>query len=172
MSSTSLIAKYIPNTVSVSGSIYGDATFLLIIFLIILGTAYYFGRGFIVSIIISFYPATILFKLFPFMDKVIFADGVNLLLLNKLGLFLLFLIPITIIVNRFMFTAGEYNGGENILRLAGLSIAFIIIIVLFSYNTLSYDVFHNYSSQIDAIFGAPGREFYWILAPLALLAVL
>jgi hypothetical protein len=172
MSSTTILAKYIPNSVVVSGSLYGDASFLLIVFLIILGIAYYFGRGFIVSLIISFYPATILFKLFPFMDKAIFADGAKLLLLNKLGLFLLFLIPITIIVNRFMFSAGDYSGGENILRLAGLSLAFLVVLVLFSYNTVNYDVFHNYSSQIDSIFGASGREFYWVLAPIALLSIL
>ncbi len=172
MSSTSLLAKYIPNAVTVSGSLTGDATFLGIIFLLILGLSYYFGRGFIVSLIVSFYPATILFKLFPFMEKVLFLSGEKLLLLNKMGLFLVFLIPITIIVNRFMFTAGDYSTGENMLRLAGLSLAFLLIIVLFSYSTVNYDLFHNYSSQIDGLFSGSGREFYWVLAPIALLAIL
>lgn len=171
-STTSLVSKYIPSNIGIPGSITGDMAFLGVVFILLIGLSYYFGRGFIVSLIVSFYPASILFRLFPFMEKVIFVSEGRLLVLNQIAVFLLFLIPITIIINRFIFTASDYSGGENILRLAGLSLAFLIIIVLFSYNTVNYDIFHNYSSQIDSIFDFPAREFYWMLAPLALLAIL
>ncbi len=171
-STTSLLTKYVPSVGVVSGSITSDAIFLGVIFIILIGASYYFGRGFIVSLVISFYPASLLFKLFPFTEKLLFVTGEKMLVLNNIAIFMLFLIPITVIVNRFVFTASDYSGGENILRLAGLSLAFLVIIVLFSYNTVNYDTFHNYSSQIDAIFDPSSREFYWLLAPIALLAVL
>lgn len=71
-----------------------------------------------------------------------------------------------------MFSASDYSGGESVFRLSGLAIAFLILVVLFSYNVVNYDLYHNFSPQIDALFGIEERQFYWNLAPLALLAFL
>lgn len=164
------ILKFIPS--NISGLVSGDIGFLLVLFVVVIGFSFYAGRGSIISAIISFYPASLLYKTFPFLDKVIFLTGDKLIVFNKIGLFLLFLIPITIIVNRFIFSVSGYGGGENMLRLAGLALAFLILVILFSYTTVNYDVFHNFSASFDSLFGVEERQFYWILAPLALLAIL
>lgn len=162
--------KLIPT--NVTGLISGDIGFLIAVFIVVLGFSFYAGRGSIVSLIISFYPASLLFNTFPFMDKVIFLTGDKLVVFNKVAVFLLFLIPLTIIINRFVFSASVYGGGENMLRLSGLALAFVVLIMVFSYTTVNYDIFHNYSASIDSLIGVEERQFYWILAPLALLAIL
>ncbi len=153
--------------------ISGDLGFLLAFFIVIMGFSWYTGRGFIVSLIISFYPAIMMYKTFPFLDKLLFLnDSPGLLVTNKIAIFLLFLVPITIVINRFIFTASDYGGGENLLRLAGLSLTFLLLIVLFSYNAVNYDPLHDFSPQIDNLFSIEERQFYWFLAPIALLAIL
>lgn len=149
-----------------------DLGFILVLFVFIMGIAYFIGRSSLISLILSFYPATLLFKTFPFISKVIFLKGDVLETLNKVGLFLLFLIPITIIVRRFIFSLSDYTKGEGLLRLFGLSIAFLILVVFFSYNVVNYDVFHDFEPQIDTIFTITDSQFYWNIAPIALLAFL
>jgi hypothetical protein len=168
---TDLLTKYAGAPVGFIGSLSGDIGILALLFIAFVGLSYYFGRGFIVSVVLAFYPATILYKMFPFVEKLTFLSG-NLVTLNKIGIFLLFLIPLTIIINRFIFTASDFSGGENILKLAGLSAAFLILIVLFSYNLVNYDGYHDFGTQIDNLFGSPTRQFYWFLAPLAILAII
>ena len=156
----------------VASMLSGDTAFLLVCFVVIMGVAFYLGRGFLISLIISFYPASLLYKSFPFLEKAIVLSGENLIVINKIGVFIVFLVPIAIVLNRFIFSASEYGRGDNILKLAGLSVAFLILVVLFSYNTVSYDALHDFSPQIDAIFGVEERQFYWYLAPIALMGVL
>ncbi len=165
---SSILSK-LPNFGSLFSS---DLGFLLAIFAVVLGISFFIGRSSLVAMILSFYPAFLLYKTFPFATKAIFLKGEMLETFNMIGLFLLFLIPITIIVGRYIFSVSDYGRGEGNLRLFGLSIAFLILVVFFSYNVVNYDVFHNYGPQIDAIFTITDSQFYWNIAPIALLAFL
>jgi hypothetical protein len=157
---------------SFGGLFSTDVGFLIAVFLVILGISFFIGRSSLISLILSFYPATLLYKTFPFTSKAIFLKGELLETFNKIGLFLLFLILITIIVSRFVHSVYEYTRGDSSLRIFGLSIAFLILVVFFSYDVVNYDVFHNFGSQIDAIFTIKDSQFYWNIAPIALLAFL
>ncbi len=169
-SSTSLISNLpIPD---LAGSLGGDTVFLAVAFVLFMGLSYYLGRGLIISTIFAFYPATLLFKSFPFLDKLVLLSGEKLIVLNKVAIFLVFLIPITIVVSKYIFSLSDGGTGSNFLKLAGMSAGLVILVVVFSYNVVSFDTFHNFGSQIDSLFAGSGREFYWFLAPLALLAFL
>ena len=149
----------------------GDAIFLVTLFVLFLIFALYFGRGRLISIILSFYPTTLLYNTFPFINKVIILSGDKMITLNRLVVFLVFLIPISITLERYIFSESEYNGSYNFFSLAGLSLATVVLVVLFSYTTLNFDLFHNFSPQIDSLFSGIDRIFYWNLVPLALLAI-
>ncbi|HEY0220740.1 MAG TPA: hypothetical protein VGC58_00785 [Candidatus Paceibacterota bacterium] len=171
---TNLISEYAEYARVPEGlvsSLSGDLGVSVIAFIALLGISYYFGRAFIISIILAFYPASMLFKMSPFAQKMLVLSG-NLVVLNNIAIFLVFLVPLTIIINRFIFTASDYGRGDNILKLAGLSVAFLILMVLFSYNLVSYDLYHNFGPQIDQLFGSTARQFYWFLAPLAIMAIM
>lgn len=155
-----------------SGPLSVDLVILASIFIILYGYSIYAGRNRLLAFIISFYPATLLFNTFPLMNKVLILQGDKFLTLNKLAIFLLFFIPINIIINRFIFTGSDYSGFTGLVRGAGLSLSALIMVLLFSYSTLNLDVFHNFSPQIDTIFAHSSSIFYWNLASLALLAIL
>lgn len=149
----------------------GDLAFLLVLFVLFFIFVMYMGRGMIVSFILAYYPATSLYTTFPFLSKFLVLHGDNMVLLNKIGIFLLFLVPLVIIIDRYIFSASEYGGSNGVLKSAGLSIASVALVVLFSYNIVNYDLFHNFSTQIDQLFTFSGALFYWNLGPILLLAV-
>ncbi len=153
------------------GMFSSDALYLISIFIILYACSMYFGRGRIVSMIVSFFPAMLLFNSFPFIDKLIFFEAGGLLALNKLAIFLIFFIPISIIVSRFIFSSSEYSD-YPILKNGVLAFSALIVVLVFSYSVVSLDALHNFSPQIDALFSGEGKTFYWNLLSLALLAVI
>lgn len=148
-----------------------DVVFLGVLLVIFFAFTMYFGRGRIISLILSFYPATLLYKSFPFMDKLAM-DGDMAVTYGKIGIFLIFLIPINIVIGKYVFSESFYTGGEHIFRNIGLSLTLVILIILFSYNTVNFDALHNFSPAIDAIFSGADRTFWWNIAPIILLGVL
>lgn len=159
-------------TSKLSSFLSGDIIFLLAIFLLLFVLSMYFGKGRFASVILAFYPATILFKSFPFMTNLMVMTGDKGILFNKIVIFLIFLIPVYLVINKYVSHYGEYGTGEGALRSGGYAAALLILIVTFSYTTVNFDLIHNFGSQIDAIFEGAGRIFWWNIAPLALLAFL
>lgn len=148
-----------------------DVTVLTIAFIVFFLYGLYFGRDRLISLIITFYLATFLYRIFPYADKLTFLSGDNLALLNKIGIFLLFFLPINIIISRYI-VAQEYDGSSHVFRTLGLSLASLIVLMLFSYTVTSLDHFYTFSPIINDLFAGAGRVFWWNFAPLALLAIL
>ncbi len=153
-------------------NISNDAFFFIAVLAILFVYTMYFGRGRMVSLILAFYPATLLYKSFPFIDKLTFLHGSQLVVLNQIAIFLLFLVPLAVIIDRFIFSTSEYTGSSHILRTLGLSLAGVIIIVIFSYSTVSFDSLHDFGGGIDSLFSSTAKIFYWNLAPAVLLGLL
>ena len=104
-------------------------------------------------------------------ENLLLLKGEPLLLLNKVLIFLLFLVPLTILIGRYVFQDSGY-GSAHYLRCAGYALSMIILILLFSYSIVSLDSVHNFSPMISNLFTGADRIFWWHLAPLALLFVL
>ncbi len=156
-------------TIKTSGPLTIDIIVLVLIFIIFLFYGIYFGRNRLISLVLAFYPAMFLYNLFPYLAKLIILHGDTLILLNKVIIFLIFLILFDIIISRFIF-ADSGGGSGHYLRLAGCSLALVILIVSFSYSIISLDSVYNFSPKIDALFTASGTSvFWWDLAPLGLL---
>ncbi len=145
-----------------------DILVVVTLFVLFFAAGLYFGKGRLLSLVISFYPALFLYKLFPYAEKLTVLSGPQFLVLNKIGIFLLFLIPFDIIVSRFIFSESGYGGSLHIMRVAGLSLAMTVLLLVFSYSTVSLDVFYNFSSTIDTLF-VSGNIFWWMLAPFLIL---
>jgi hypothetical protein len=153
------------------GHISMDVVVLAGLFILFLAYGIYFGRDKIISALLSFYPAEFLFEHFPFLSKLIFLHGDLYILLNKVLIFLVFFVPINIIVARFVFSDSGY-GSVKVLRIAGLSLAAVVSILLFTYSVLNLDLAYNFGGAIDSLFSSPERIFYWRLVPLGILFLL
>lgn len=162
----------ITNFLHGGGSYFSSDIFILfIIFVIFFAYALYFGKNQIISLILAFYPSQLFYEHFPFMNSLLVLKGDNLLLLNKVLIFLVFLILLDILIGRFVFQDSGY-GSMHYARLAGYAVAMVVVTMIFSYSIVNLDAIHNFSPSIDAIFTGTDKLFWWQLAPLAILFVL
>lgn len=148
-----------------------DIFILVAVFVIFFIYALSFGKNSIISLILAFYPTQLLYEHFPFMNSLLVLKGDWLLLLNKVLIFLVFLIPLYILINRYVFHDSGY-GGTHYARMIGYAAAMVIIVLIFSYSIISLDAIHNFSPSIDVLFTGTDRIFWWQLAPLAILFIL
>ncbi len=149
----------------------GDILFFLVAFLVLGIFTAYGGRGRMISFILAFYPASILFSTLPFINKLLILQD-KMLVVNKIAVFLIFLVPLSIILNSYIFSESVHSGGQHLARTGGFALIGLILAVTFSYSTVNYDIFHNFSPSIDALFVPASRIFYWNLGIFALLAFL
>ena len=155
----------------VGGIISSDLIVLVTVFVVLCIYALYFGKEKIISLLISFYPATLLYKNIPFLDKLIILSGDVPILLNKLVIFLLVLVLMNIIIARYIYTE-EYGGSKNYLRVFGYALAGTILFLVFCYTVISLNLFHDFSPFVDKLFVGEIKVFGWLVAPLIILLFL
>lgn len=157
---------------TLKGIFSGDTLAIVILLAFFFAYASFLGRGKLISLILAFFPATILFNSFPFANSLIVMSGDKLITLNKVAVFLIFLVPVSYVIDRYMFATSDFTGSTKILRTLGLSICAVTMVLIFSYSTVSLDALYNFSPQIDSLFTGLDRLFYWNIGVLALLAFL
>ncbi len=150
----------------------GDLAFFVFLFAIFFILTVYFGRGVIVSFILGFYITIVLYSTLPSIEKFIFLSGEKLVLLNTLLIFSVILLPLTIIINRYIYSPSEYSSSIGMLKAVAYSIASSILVVAFSYMVIDYDLFHDFSAIIDSIFTYGWGGLIVLLVPLIILAIL
>lgn len=155
-----------------SGPLSYDITSLAVVFLFFFFATVWLGRNRTISFILAYYPSLFLFANFPFTNKLIFISGGVLGLVNHIGVFLVFLLPISIVINRFVFAESEYSGSYHLIRTGGLALICTLLVVIFSYTVIDLSLIHDFSNQIDTLFSTESRVFWLNLLPLAIFAFL
>ena len=151
----------------ITSALSGDLVFLLVVFVVLFICALYFGKNRMASVILAFYPATLLYNNFSFINKFIFLSGDRGIVINKIIIFLIFFTLISVAINKYV---TMYNESSSTFGKGGLAFAVLVLILLFSYTTISLDVFHNFSPSIDALFSGTDTIFWWNLLPFFVLA--
>lgn len=149
----------------------GDMLFFVVTFIIFFIFTLYGGRGRVISLILAYYPASLLFTTLPFINKLLILQD-KLLVINKIAIFFIFLVPISIIINSYIFSESAHSGASHLLRTAMFGLIMLSMTVMFSYNLVNYNVFHDFSSSIDSLFVPASRIFYWNIGFFLLLAFL
>ena len=167
-----MLTQILTPIIKLRGLINFDLIILAVIFVVLFLYTVYFGKNRIISLILSFYPSVFLFKSFPWVSKLLLLHGDKMLVLNNVGIFLIFFLPLNIIINRYIFSESGHSGMSHVFRIVGFAFSATILVVLFSYSVVNLDIFYNFSPALDALFASPDRVFIWELAPIALLAFL
>lgn len=158
------------NTLSQIGHfLKGDMLFFVVGFIIFLVFALYAGKGRVVSLILAYYPASTLFNALPFINKLLILQD-KMLIINKIAIFLIFLIPISIIINDYIFSQSIHTGVQNLLRTSVLSLVMLSLVIIFSYSVVNYDALYNFTPSTDALFNPISRIFYMNIGIFAILA--
>lgn len=164
---------------AITHSVSTDVLALAIAFIAFFAYSIYFGRNRTVALVFSYYPAVLLYQNFPFLSKLMLAGNGNIAVtLNKVVIFLIFFVPLNIIISRFIFIESIHLGKPNMLhnmhifRNIGLSVVCVTIAILFSYTIIDINAIHNFGGGIDVLFATPVRVWAMNLLPLVLLAFL
>jgi hypothetical protein len=154
-----------------SGGISTDITVLVVLFIILFAFAMYFGKSSLISIILSFYPAVYFYQHFPYAEKLIFLHGDSLIIVNKIAIFLLFLIPLNIVIGRYIFSEST-EGATHYFRTAGYALAGVIMFLIFYYGVISLASFYAFSPILNSLFESPSHLFWLSLAPVLIMLFL
>ncbi len=152
------------------GSIVNDFILLGIIFVLLTVYGIYLGRNRLISFILSFYAATFLYNIFPFTEKLMFSTKGDWVVLNKILIFLMFFLPLNIIINKHLSASYESVSGKGVLKTSLFAIMALALILVFSYSVVNFDSYYNFSPTIDALF-TESRIFWWQLAPLVFVTI-
>ncbi len=149
-----------------------DAIFLTSAFIIFFAFTLYFGRGKMISLVLAYYPAILLYSSFPFAGKLMLLHGSKIEVYNRLAIFLLFLIPLSLIINKYIYSDAVFSGALNLFKNLAVSLILVALLLVLSHNIPNFDILHNFSAQIDQLFANSTYIFYWNLAPFIALALI
>lgn len=141
------------------------------VFIIFLLFSFYFGKSRLVSIILAYYPAVLIYNNFPFINSMLVLKGESLLVLNKFLIFAVIITILSIAIGRFIFSESGY-GGSHIWRHIGFALGTTILSLVFVHSVINIDFIHKFSPTIEALFGTSSNIFWWEIAPIIILFVL
>jgi hypothetical protein len=142
-----------------------DAIILIALFIVFLGYGFKFGRHRLIAFILSLYIAMPIFAAFPYSDRITFLSGFY----AKATVFLVILIILNFIINRFMEEEFPSRGLHPLIAAGFLSASAIALLLVISYHILPVKDIYSFASPIDGLFSSAQLFFWWLIAPLAVL---
>ncbi len=156
------------NYISTLTSVSSDTLIILVLLVIILGIGFKFGRNQLVSLILAIYVAAFLYVNIFFASNFVFVEkSSSMLFWNKLGIFLLFLIPVNLLINKSL--GGYESRGNRFVKIGLLAIALLGLTLAIFYHVVPITSVHNFSSGIDKLFASSTAYTLWLLIPLIVL---
>lgn len=131
----------------------------------------FFGKDRLVALILTFYPAGLIFTHFPYFSKYtqpkIYAFQNSLI---ALGIFLIIFIVVYFIIRNFVSSDFSFSSIKKVVEAGVLGLAASSLAILFSYNVVNLSKLYNFSSGIDRLFDGSAL-FWWLLAPFVILFI-
>ncbi len=153
-------------------SFSSDAVVILLLVAGLSAYAFILGKGRAISLLISFYPAALLFKYLPFLKQYTVANPATSALAIEQAVIFLILVGIThIVLNSLISIESSYSKVRKILDSLILGVTTASIVIVCSYSVVTIKNFYNFSNSIDSLF-ASGLIFYWMFAPFVVIYLL
>jgi len=147
-----------------------DLLIVFILFGLLLGLGFQYGKRRIVALIFSLYFASFLYLYFPYSDFFIQSDLGTLELTALIaGVFFVFFILLFIILIRIINVSFPQSSGRRWLEATLLSTATTTLILALLYHVIPIAPLYDFSSPIDRLFESPEYFFWWLIAPLVVL---
>jgi hypothetical protein len=143
-----------------------DIIVLAIVFVVFGSIGFYFGRSKLIAFVLAFYPATLLYSNFPYLEKFTFwrADA-NQVALSHALVFLIFFIISWIVIHAVYHEDFGLGGGERMFQVGILALMCVVVFLAFMHIVVPLQGVYAFSPSIAGLFGA-GTFFWWLLVPL------
>lgn len=147
---------------------YLNANIVLLAVVIVLSIiAFYKGKSVLFSIIVSFYPAAIIYKAFPYTEKFIFfKDGGQQIFLSHVILFLIVFIPILFASMRIVHGGENRYGFWGIIDSVLLSLSVVALTIVLTSHVIPAKDIYSLSSATEDFFRSDLGYFLSVLCPV------
>lgn len=143
---------------------------LIIAFVVLAIIAYYKGRGMLFGIITAFYPAMIIYKAFPYTERLVFVKDTALqIYLSHLVIFLIFFLPIFFAVRRISHAGGTRQGTKGIVDSLLLSASVVSLSVVLTFRVLPERDIYHLTSNLLTFFNSEVGYFVVLALPLCVI---
>lgn len=150
-------------------SFSSDAVTIAILAVIFASYGIFFGKGKLISIILSFYPSVYIFDSIPYFKKILSGSPITLSEAVVQGLiFLALFIPINFVFKHFIHGEFSFSRIRKVLEAGILGLTATSLVILFSYHVINLQKIYNFSAGIDALFLGT-NIFWWLLAPFVVI---
>lgn len=154
------------NYISTFTSLSSDTLFLIILIAVFLFIGLRKGKGVLVTIIVSLYISTFLYSYTFLVKSLVFvSDDPFKLFWNHLAIYVLFFVPVYIILNKIISTEGD-RGPVGFVKVGLLSVVLVGFTIAILYHFLSLSSVYNFSSSINDLFASKNSLRVWMILPL------
>lgn len=147
-----------------------DLLIVFILFGMLLGFSFRYGKQWIITLIFSLYFASFVSMQFPYTDRILGsqAGNIELTALIVAAVFTFFII-IYVIFNRI--TRSVFPSGSSLrwVEAGALSLVTTGLILALSYHVVPVTEVYDFSLPLDRLFEPPEYFFWWLIIPLAVL---
>ena len=141
-----------------------DILILAIIFLVLGAYGFYFGKNKLTAFVLAFFPASLLYSVFPYTDRFIFLrDTPAHVALSKLGIFAVLFVLMNIVLIQLIHTDYSFSKMGKVFEVGILSLSAVIVIVAATHFTVPlWGVYSLKSGLVEGSIGRLGE--FWTLA--------
>ncbi|MDP6387666.1 MAG: hypothetical protein QGG63_00040 [Candidatus Pacebacteria bacterium] len=139
-----------------------DTIILITIFVAFFVYGLRYGKGRIISLILSFYISIPIIFSFPYIEKLSFAY-------SQIAVFLLIIVFLNIVISRFVYEEFPSRGLRRLIEAGLLSVSAGGLLLALSYHIIPITALHDFAAPIDALFTSTTTFFWWLIIPLAVL---
>jgi len=149
-----------------------DFTILAIIFIVCFAYGFWKGRGALLAVVVSLYPAAVLYSAFPYtQDITVTAASLTQAPFTRLIIFALFVLLVRFCFRR-LFSGGGFDYGYGSNRLLSIAIASIVstgLIVALQYHLSGLRSLHAWNISIVTLISSSTAYFIWLVLPMAVI---
>jgi len=150
-------------------SFSSDAVVIVSFAMVFAAYGIFFGKGKLLALILSFYPASFLFNAIPYFKKILNSAPISISEASiQVIIFLALFIPINFVFNQFVHGEFSFSRIRKVVEAGILGLAATSLVVVFSYHVINLQKIYNFSAGIDSLF-LGGYIFWWLLAPFVVI---
>lgn len=143
---------------------------LLVVIALLTALSFYKGKSTLFSLIVSFYPAAMLYASFPYKEKMLlFKDTNEHIFYSHAIIFAVFFALSFWVARRIVHSDGTRSGFVGFLDALFLSISVVILTVALCFHVLPYRDIYNLGSQFQNFFSGSLGYFVSMFAPMFVL---
>jgi len=125
---------------------------------------------FIAPLVISFYISAFIYLNAFFVKQLTVAEKGNELFYNKVGIFLIILVPVFLLMEKLI-APPQGSGAVSLIRALISLIALLGLLVAFLYHVIPIEGVYELPAELDKYFSSDNAFTLWLIAPLLALFI-